>query len=103
MISNSTGAERKTCDAVHQTARALVFAEDILQQLRSVSDLRLIADISRSGHRHAQTDDARYFIERSQMLLRDHEDVERRVVSRLGSFLHPRSLPQGRGSLIYFE
>ena len=41
------GAERKACDAIHQAARALVFSEDVLQQLRSgISDLRLIANIS---------------------------------------------------------
>src|SRR5579864_687366 len=45
------GAERKACDAIYQAARALVFPEDVLQQLRSgISDFRLIADISRSGH-----------------------------------------------------
>src|ERR1700682_2191621 len=78
------GAERKACDAIHQAARALVFSEDVLQQLRSgVSDFRLIADISRSGHRHAEPDDARHFVERSQMFSRDSENVERREVSRL--------------------
>jgi hypothetical protein len=83
------GAERKACDAIHQAARALVFAEDILQQLRGgVSDGRLIADISRSGHRHAESDDPRHFVERSQMLLRDSEDVERREVSRLAPRFH---------------
>ena len=61
------GAERKACDAIHQATRALVFSEDVLQQLRSgVSDFRLIADISRSGHRHAEPDDPRHFVERSQ-------------------------------------
>ena len=40
-------AERKACDAIHQAARALVFSEDISQQLGSgVSYFRLIADIS---------------------------------------------------------
>src|SRR6202521_6115701 len=78
------GAERKACDAIHQAARALVFSEDGLQQLRSgVSDFRLIADISRSGHRYAEPDDARHFVERSQMLPHDSEDVERREASRL--------------------
>src|SRR5947209_9322734 len=77
-------AERKACDAIHQAARTLVFSEDVLQQLRSgVSDFRLIADISRSGHRHTEPDDARHFVERSQMLPRDSQDVERREVSRL--------------------
>src|SRR5438270_14079652 len=72
------GSERKACDAKHQAARALVFSENVLQQLRSgVSDFRLIADISRSGHRHAQPDDPRHFVERSQMFSRDREDVER--------------------------
>src|SRR5258706_2521520 len=63
------GTERKACDAIHQAARALVFSEDVLQQLRSaIGHFRLIADISRSGHRHAEPDDARHFFERSQML-----------------------------------
>src|SRR6266849_1605813 len=62
-------AERKACDAIHQAARALVFSEDVLQQLRSgISDFRLIADISRSGHRHAEPDDPRHFVERCQVL-----------------------------------
>src|SRR3984893_16153391 len=78
------GAERKACDAIYQAARALVFSEDVLQQLRSgVSDFRLIAEISGSGHRHAEPDNPRYFVERSQILPRDCEDIERREVSRL--------------------
>src|SRR5438105_9666232 len=78
------GAERKAGDAIYQAARALVFSEDVLQQLRSgVSDFWLVADISRSGHRRAEPDDARHVVERSQMLSRDSEDVERREVSRL--------------------
>ena len=83
------GAERKAGDAVHQAARVLVFSEDVLQQLRSaVSDFRLLADISRSGHRHAEPDDARHFVERSQMLPRDRQGVERREVSRLAPRFH---------------
>ena len=75
------GAERKACGAIHQAARALVLSEDFLQQLgRGVSDLRLIADISRGCHRHAQPDDPRHFVERSQMLPRDSEAVERRAL-----------------------
>src|SRR5216683_3249266 len=78
------GAERKAGDAIYQAARALVFSEDVLQQLRSgVSDFRLIADISRSGHRRAEPHDPRHFVERSQILPRDSQDVERREVSRL--------------------
>src|SRR5712671_5330932 len=79
-------AERKACDAIHQAARALVFSEDVLQQLRSgVSDFRLIADISRSGHRHAEPDNSRHSVERPQMLPRDTEDVERGELRRLTS------------------
>src|SRR5437660_229771 len=82
-------AERKACNAIHQAARALVFSEDVLQQLGSgVSDLRLIADISRSGHRHAEADDARHSVERSQVLFRDSENVERRELSRLATGFH---------------
>src|SRR5260370_3511839 len=44
------GAERKACDAVHQAARVLFFAENLLQQLRTViSDSPLSADISPSA------------------------------------------------------
>src|ERR1700682_4367330 len=83
------GAERKACDAIHQAARALVFPEDVLQQLRSgVSDFRLITDISRSGHRHTEPDDPRHFVKRSQMLPRNSEDVERREMSGLASRFH---------------
>jgi hypothetical protein len=43
--------ERKACAAIHRAARVFVSSEDVLQQLRSgVSDFRLIADVSRSGH-----------------------------------------------------
>src|SRR6266567_1581695 len=83
------GAERKACDPVHQAARALVFSEDVLQQFRSgVSDFRLIADIPRSGHRHAEPHDPRHFVERPQILPRDSQDVERRKVSRLAPRFH---------------
>src|ERR1700682_3134190 len=83
------GAERKACDAIHQAARALVFSEDVLQQLRSgISDFRLIADVTRSGHRHAEPDNSRYFVERPQILPRDSEDIERREVSRLAPRFH---------------
>src|SRR6267143_2451023 len=82
-------AERKACDAIHQAARALLFSKDVLQQFRSgISDFRLIADVSRSGHRHAEPDDPRHFVERSQMLSRDSENVERREVSRLAPCFH---------------
>src|SRR5256714_5213408 len=83
------GAERKACDAIHQAARALVFSKDVLQQLRSgVRDFWLIAGISRSSYRHAEPDDPRHFVERSQMLPRDGEDVERSEVSRLAARFH---------------
>ena len=76
------GTEWKACNAIHQTARTLVFSENVLQQFRSaVSDFRLFADISRSGHRHAEPDDPRDFVERSQMLPCDRKDVERCEVS----------------------
>ena len=62
-------------------------SEHVLQQLRSgVSDFRLI--VSRSGHRHAEPDDPCHFVERSQMLPRDGEDIERREVSRLAPRFH---------------
>src|SRR5437660_12383292 len=82
-------AERKACNAIHQAARVLVFSENVLQQLRSgVSDFRLIADISRSGHRHAEPNDPRYFVERSQMFSCDSKNVERREVSRFAPSFH---------------
>src|SRR5713226_9554058 len=83
------GAERKACDAVHQAARVLFLSENLLQQLRSgVSDFRLIADISRCGHRHAEAYDPRHFVERSQMLPRNSEDIECSEVSRLAPRPH---------------
>src|SRR5947209_19720685 len=83
------GAERKACNAIHQAARALVFSEDVLQQLRSgVGDLRLITDISPSGNQRAEPDDPRHFVERSQMLSCDSEGVERREVSCLAPSFH---------------
>jgi hypothetical protein len=90
MISSSTGVPSgRLATPYTEAARVLVFSEDVLQQLRSgVSDFRLIADISRSGHRHAEPDDPRHFVERSQMLPRDSEGVERREVSRLAPRFH---------------
>src|SRR3954465_2503029 len=78
------GAERQASDAVHQAARVLVFAENILQQLRrGVGDHRLIADVARRGYRPAGPPDPRNLVERSQMLPRDGEDVERGEEGRL--------------------
>ena len=38
------GAEREACDAIHRAAGALLFSEDLLQQLGGgVGDFRLIA------------------------------------------------------------
>src|SRR6266566_6349234 len=83
------GAERKACDAIYQAARALVFSENGLQQRRSgVGDLRLITDISASGHRHAEPDDPYHVVQRSQMLPCDSERVERREMSRLAPSFH---------------
>src|SRR5207237_62125 len=83
------GAERKADDAIHQPAGHLVSSETVLQQLRSgVSASRLIADISRGCHRHAEPDDPRHFVERSQMFSRDSENVERGEVSRLAPRFH---------------
>src|SRR5215468_4754819 len=83
------GAERKACDAIHHAGRILVFSEDVLQQLRSaVGNLRMLADISHRGHRHAEPHDPRHFVERSQMLPRDSERVQRPKVSRLAPRLH---------------
>jgi hypothetical protein len=77
------------CEAIYQAAWAPVFSEDALQQLRScVSDFRLIADIPGSGHRDPESDDSRHFVERSQMLPRDSEDVEPRQVSRFAPGFH---------------
>lgn len=54
-----------------------------MQQLRStVSDLRLIADVSRSCLRNAELDDPLHFIRRSQILTGDSEAVEGRETSR---------------------
>jgi hypothetical protein len=79
-------AERQAGNSVHQAAGVLVFSEDVLQQLgRTVSNFGLVAEISRSCHHNAQPDDARHSIERSQMLARDSEAVERSQVSRLAS------------------
>src|SRR6516162_8168274 len=50
---------------------------DALEQLRStVSHSRLLADISRSGHRYAKPNNSRHFVERSQLLPRDSEGIE---------------------------
>src|SRR5262249_21449961 len=78
MISSSTGAPSGRLATPYTKRQGLfVLSEQVLQQLRSgVGDFRLIADISRSGHRYAEPDDSRHFVERSQMLPRDSEDIE---------------------------
>src|ERR1700730_3338979 len=82
-------AERKACDAIYETAGALRLPENVLQQLRScVSDFPLIPDISHRGHRHAEPDDPLHPVERSQMLARDSEDVERCESRRLAPRFH---------------
>ena len=82
-------AERETCNPIHQTAGVLVLSEDILQQVRSgVSHFRLLANISGSGHQNAEPDDPCHFVERSQMLPRDGEGVERREASGLARRVH---------------
>ncbi len=51
--------ERKACDSIHKAAGIFVFTEDTLEQLRStVSHPRLLADISRSGHRYAKSNNS---------------------------------------------
>src|SRR6185295_13645592 len=77
------GAEWKAGDTVNQPAGVLLFSEDVLQQLRrAVSNFRLIANISRGRHQHAEPDDPRDFVERSQMFARNRKAVERRKISR---------------------
>src|SRR5262249_35276328 len=79
-------AERKACDAVHQSAGVLVFPKNVLQQLRSaICDFRMVAEISGSRDHYTEPDDSRHFVERSQVLPRDCEGVERRKVSRVMS------------------
>ena len=57
-------SQRETGNAINQAARVLVFPEDALQQFgSSVSYLRLIADVSRSGDRYAEPDNPTYFVE----------------------------------------
>ena len=52
------GAQRKARHTIDQSARIFIFSEDVLQQFRScVSDFRLIANIARSRHRHAEAND----------------------------------------------
>src|SRR5215468_11834572 len=83
------GTERKACDSIHKAAGIFVFTEDALEQLRStVSHSRLLPDVSRSGHRYAKPNNSRHFVERSQMLPRDSEGIERRQPSRLPARLH---------------
>src|SRR4051812_27438773 len=54
-------AKRKAGHAINRAARVLVLSEHFLQQVRcTVCDFRLIADVSRSRHRHAEPDDSRY-------------------------------------------
>ncbi len=58
------GAERKARDAIHHASRVLLFAEDLLQELRSaIGDFRLIADITGRRDEHAEPDDPRHSIE----------------------------------------
>jgi hypothetical protein len=90
MTSSSTGVPRGRLATPYNKRQGLLsFSGDVLQQLRSgVSDFRLIADICRSGYRHAEPDDPRHFVERSQMLRRDSEHVERRELGGLAPRFH---------------
>ena len=91
MTSTSTGRRAEGSRGRTATARALVFSEDLLQQLRSsVCDLRLIAPISRGSHRDAEPDDPHHFVERSQMLPRNSKHVGRREVSPIFIHRHKR-------------
>ena len=91
-------AEWKACNAIHGSARPLVFSEDVLQQLRSaVSDFRLLSKISRSRHRYAEPDDPRHSVERSQILPRDGESVERRELRRPSPRSHIELRPNSPG------
>src|SRR5205085_3387849 len=57
--------------------------------LRSaVGHLWLIPDMSRCGYQHAESDDARYSVERSQMFSRDCQNVKRRELGRLAPCIH---------------
>jgi hypothetical protein len=81
--------ERKACDSIHQAAGIFVLTEDVLEQLRSaISHSRLLPDISRSGHRYAESNNPRHFVERSEMLPRHSEGLERSqprcLAARLG-------------------
>src|SRR4029077_10463206 len=82
-------SEWKAGNAVNQATWVLILSEDALQQLRSgVSDLRLIAHISRSSHQHAEPDNSRHFVERSQMFPCDREGIQRRKMRRFASRFH---------------
>jgi hypothetical protein len=85
MTSSSTGAPSGRLATPYTRRQGFFsFPENFLQQLRSgVSDFRLIADTSRIGHGHAEPHDPRQFVERSQMLPRNSEDIECSKVSRL--------------------
>jgi hypothetical protein len=73
----------------HQAGRALVLPENRLQQLGGgIGDFRLLADLSRSRHRHPEPDDSGDVIERPQVLPRDGQDVERREPGRLAPRLY---------------
>jgi hypothetical protein len=88
MISSSTGGPSGGL-AAPTTNRQGLFSEDVLQQLRSgVGDFRLVAHISRSGHQYTEADHPRHFVERSQVLPRDSENVECREASRLSRRFH---------------
>ncbi len=89
MTSSSTGVPRAGRLATPYTRQQGFFntfrRHLVATPKLAVRDFQLVADISRSGNRHAEPDHARHFVERSQILPRNGEDVERREVRRLAA------------------
>ncbi len=99
MISSSTGEpEREAGNTVHKAARVLLFSENVLQQFRrAVSDLWLVANISRSRYRDAKSHNARHLVERPKVLASDGEGIDCREASGARA-PPPHSVPR-RGAL----
>src|SRR5579859_2949084 len=77
-------AKRKAGDAVDQTARVPVFAEDVLQKFGSaIGDSRVVMHIPLGRDQRTEADDSYHLVQRSQVLAGYSESIECGQTSRL--------------------
>lgn len=73
--------ERKTSNTDHQSNRHLLAAKNVSEEIgRPVRNSWLVKEISRSGYKHAESDDAHDSVERAQMFFCRGERAQGRSV-----------------------